>query len=300
MAVCIRSWRRLAGRRRSRFPFVTVEKPPSSASAPPRLWQRLWRRPAFKRSFYELLGLLLFRHRGLQMLNCGHHQVGGLRFILTPEQEAERPGFALYHRLASGVVVAGTDVLEIGCGRAAGARFIAERFAPRSYLATDASRMLIAAARRHAAPPHLRLLRAPAEKLALPDASFDLCLAVEAMTLIADKPAFLATISRLLRPAGAFFVADYFYTRPTSPNAAGGFRNAVEHSPLRIEAEEDWTANAVAALEIVSPERLAMIERLPSLLRRPALAFAGTTESPLYLQLRDGRASYLHFRLRRR
>jgi len=234
------------------------------------------------------------------MLNCGHHRPGVPRVALAPDQEPERPGYELYHRLANAVPLAGRDVLEIACGRAAGARFIAERFGPRTYLATDASRMLIAAARRHKPVANLRLLRAPAERLALPGGSFDVCLAVEAMTLIADKPAFLAAIARLLRPGGVLLVADFFYARPSSPNAAEAFRQAAEHSPLRIETEENWTTNAIAALEIVSPGRLAVIERLPRLLRGPALAFAGTTESPLYRQLRDGRASYLHFRLGRR
>jgi SAM-dependent methyltransferase len=278
--------------------FVTASAPPPPL--PPPLWQRLWRRPAFKRAFYEVLGLALFRSRGFEMLNCGWHRAGEAPLALSPGQEHERCGYALYHQLARSVPMAGADVLEVACGRAAGARFLAERFAPRSYLATDASRMLVAAARRRPRPPNLRLLRLPAERLDLPPASFDICLAVEAMSLIADKAAFLASIARLLRPGGALLVADFFYARPSSPNALDAFLRAMAASPLRLDCGEDWTGAATAALELVSPVRLARIARLPRPLRRPALAFAGTTESPLYRQLTDGRACYRFFRACRR
>ena len=99
---------------------------------------------------------------------------------------------------------------------------------------------------------------------------------------------------------GRLHVVDFFYTRESSPNAAARFRAAVARSPFALVGEEDWTPNAIAALEADSPRRLAEIEKIPRLLRGPALAFAGTTASPLFRQLSDGRAQHLFFSLQRR
>jgi hypothetical protein len=71
----------------------------------------------------------------------------------------------------------------------------------------------------------------------------------------------------------------------------------VRHSPFERVVEDDWTAQAVAALEEDSPRRFAEIDRLPWFMRRPALSFAGTVHSPLYTQLCNGQARYLHFHL---
>jgi hypothetical protein len=72
----------------------------------------------------------------------------------------------------------------------------------------------------------------------------------------------------------------------------------VQGSPFE-QVEEDWTDQAAAALEKDSPRRLAEIDRLPRFLRPAALSFAGTVRSPLYAQLRQGQARYLHFRLQK-
>jgi SAM-dependent methyltransferase len=276
-----------------------VNTPATRAS----LWQRLWRRPFFTRAFSEALGLVLLRRRGLQMLNCGYAPAGDdvECFPLQPDDEPERSGYQLYHRLVHGTRLAGADVLEIGCGRGGGARFLAGHFAPRSYVATDAARLLIAAQRRRRpSVAGLAFRRARADRLPFEAATFDLCLTVEAVHPLPDKPAFLAEVARVLRAGGEVRIADFFYTRETSPNAASAFRAHVGRSPWRFAEEEDWTAPVVAALEADSPRRLAEIALLPRWCRSAALAFAGTTESPLYRQLTDGRARYLFFRLVRK
>jgi len=263
------------------------------------LWQRLWRRPAFRRGFYELLGLLLARRRGFEMLNCGHHEEDYPPFPLPAEAEAERVGYQLYHRIARSATWTDTRVIEFGCGRGGGARFLASTMGSRRYVAADASRGLVRAARRLGCAPPLEFLVARSEHVPEPDAAFDLGIAVESVSPLGDRAAFLHEAARLLRTGGILLVTDFFYTRDDSRNAASGFRAVVANSAFRIDREEDWTASAVRALEIDSPRRLAAIAKLPRWWRRAALSFAGTTESPLYRQLRDGRARHLHFVLRR-
>jgi len=79
-------------------PSIGVRLPSSHLPAAP-LWSRLWRRPLFKRGFYEVLGLVLWRRKGLQLLNCGYADANYSRFPLPLVDEPERLGYQLYHRL---------------------------------------------------------------------------------------------------------------------------------------------------------------------------------------------------------
>ena len=274
--------------------------PPSSRSPSGSLWQRLWRLPLFKRGFYEVLGLILWRRNGLQLLNCGYASVGYPRFPLPPAEEPERLGYQLYHRLVRDTPLAGKDLVEIGCGRGGGARFLARECGLRRLIATDASHLIILGNRHRPHPSNLEFVAATAGRLPLPDASCDVVISVEAIHPQPDKSAVLAEAARVLRAGGRLLVVDFFYTRDSSPNAASLFRGCVNRSPFELTAEEDWAANALAALEEDSPRRFSEIERLPRMVRGVAIAFAGTVRSPLYAQLRNGQARYLYFHLTKR
>lgn len=263
------------------------------------LWQRLWRRPFVKTVFYEALGLLLAQRKGMQMLNCGFREAGFPRMELPAEVEVERLGFQLYHRLAAAAGLEGARVFEVGCGRGGGGRYLADRFHPLSYSATDGCRSFVLASRIRLHPANLHYRFARATRLPLETGSQDVGIAIEAVHPLADKAAFLAEAARVLHPGGRLLIADFFYTRESSPNAISRFRRAVAQSTLRVDREEDWTSQASAALEADSPRRLAEIDRLPRIFRKLALSFACTSASPLYHQLHDGRAVYAHFELSR-
>lgn len=262
------------------------------------LWQRLWRQSFFKRAFYELLGAILWFHSDQQMLNCGYAEPGEAAPVPPGEPADDRLGGRLYRRLVRDVALEGRDVVELGCGRGGGARLLAREFQPRSYLATDASRMLTLGNRRRPAA-RVRFVSATATRLPLAAASCDVVLGVEMMHPQSDKAAVLAEVMRVLRPGGVLLLADFFYTRSTSRHAADAFRALIRQTPFTLVAEEDWTANALAALAADSPRRLAAIDRMPRLLRGPALSFAATEQSPLFRQLANGQACYLFFHLRK-
>jgi ubiquinone/menaquinone biosynthesis C-methylase UbiE len=261
------------------------------------LWQRLWRRPIVKRVFYEILGLVLMRRRGLEMLNCGYSEAGYPHIPLKPESEGERLGFQLYHRLVRSASLAGADLIEIGCGRGGGARFLAGQFGPRSYWATDFSRLFTFTNRLSHRPMSLRFRFARAERLPFQAGSFDLGLSVEAMHPLPDKAACLKEMARVLRPGGRLLIADFFYARDSSPSALTRFRRTVGESAFKVDTEEDWTPHVLEALEADTPRRLAEIRKLPRVFHKLATSFASTSVSPIYHQLRDGRATYVHFEL---
>src|SRR5208283_2689176 len=159
----------------------TGVRPPSFHLPAAPLWSRLWRRPMFKRGFYEVLGLVLWRRQGLQLLNCGYAEANYPRFPLPLADEPERLGYQLYHRLIRDTPLAGKDLVEIGCGRGGGARFLAREFVLRQLIATDASRVLILGNRRRPGPLNLEFRAASASRLPLPAESCDIVVSVEAI-----------------------------------------------------------------------------------------------------------------------
>lgn len=242
-----------------------------------------------------MVGLILFPSKGTQTLNCGYCAEGMEKLDLQPERNAERMSYQLYNQLVRGSQIEGSDVIEFGCGRGGGARFLAAKAAPRRYVAIDASWSFILASRCSRKPAGLEFRVARAERLPFDEGLFDIAIGVEVVHLLADKERFLFEAARVLRPGGRLLLADFFYARDSSPNALSGFIAKLSAAPFAVKVHETWTEAVLAAMQADSDRRMTAIKRLPGPLRRHLVAFAGTTESPLWRQLRDGRASYEHF-----
>ena len=109
--------------------------------------------------------------------------------------ELEQPGIL---RLLPDI--AGTDVLDIGCGDGALGRWLADQGA-RHVLCTDPSARMLALAAGHA-DPRVRYCRASAEGLALRPESLDLVVSSLALHYVADYGTLIQRIGRWLRPGG--------------------------------------------------------------------------------------------------
>lgn len=101
--------------------------------------------------------------------------------------------------------VAGADVLEVGCGSAPSARWLAGQGA--RVVAFDLSGGMLdyaVAANRHT-DIHPALLQASAESIPLADACFDIaCSAFGAVPFVASIDAVFSEVARVLRPGGAW------------------------------------------------------------------------------------------------
>ena len=96
----------------------------------------------------------------------------------------------------------GLDVVELGCGTAYMAAFLARHGA--SVVGVDPTPAQLETARRlqQATGLEFPLVEAPAEEVPLPDASFDLAVSEYGASLWADPERWLAEAARLLRPGG--------------------------------------------------------------------------------------------------
>lgn len=100
-------------------------------------------------------------------------------------------------------VIAGKDVLELGCGTGQTALKLAP--AARTYLGTDFSARMIALGQNRLAEtpaPNLSFRQATAESLAAESRTFDLVLGFNYLHLVRDLPATLTAIHRLLHSGG--------------------------------------------------------------------------------------------------
>jgi SAM-dependent methyltransferase len=98
--------------------------------------------------------------------------------------------------------VSGLDIVELGCGTAYFSAWFAQRGA--RPVGVDPTPAQLATARRMQEQTGIRfpLIEAPAERVPLPDASFDLAFSEYGASLWADPELWVAEAARLLRPGG--------------------------------------------------------------------------------------------------
>ncbi len=104
----------------------------------------------------------------------------------------------------------GSRLLDIGCGGGKGAAYMVQRVPQSCGVGVDISAQVLQEAhRRHAAAiPCLLCLHAPAQRLPLADGSFDLVTTVMTFHHLREAERVVAEVYRVLRPGGAFVIAD--------------------------------------------------------------------------------------------
>ncbi|MDP2950627.1 MAG: class I SAM-dependent methyltransferase [Chloroflexota bacterium] len=102
-------------------------------------------------------------------------------------------------------------VLEVGCGRGAGARYIEQIFRPRQVVAMDLDPKEIRLARRYLKSRRadgVQLLLADATRLPFEDGRFDAVFEIGILHHVPDWRGALGEIARVLKPGGTFYFLD--------------------------------------------------------------------------------------------
>jgi SAM-dependent methyltransferase len=261
----------------------------SMAHARPRLRRWLWR------AWYQFLARR-YRDASWTFMNYGFVPPPGMEpLTLRPEDEGDRACIQLYARVVGNQALAGRDVVEIGCGRGGGAAFLARHFGPRRLLGVDISTRAVDFCRARHAVPGLAFTQGDAERLDLPEATFDFVINVESSHCYGNYDAFLSEARRVLRPGGELLHADF---RPTAGLAA--WRAALERSDLTVIRDEDLTPGVLAALDAEDGAKRTLIDNL---IDRPLMGtfheFAAVRGSTLYQEFRAGAVTYRAFALRK-
>ncbi|CAF0971108.1 unnamed protein product [Adineta steineri] len=200
----------------------------------------------------------------------------------------------LYQQVLANVTLTDRNVLEVGCGRGAGAAWCVRTYAPRSYIGMDPSRDAINLCEQfYSTTPELSFMIADRKTyLSFQNESIDVVLSIET-TNIFDKiialKDFVEEIARVLTPNGYFLwcglcnldgssvLIDYLTTN---------------HAFI-IKEKVNITANALHALDIQSNSRTDFIDRYI----QPAdqeyyRILAGLPGTQLYDNMQQGRVEY--------
>jgi SAM-dependent methyltransferase len=146
--------------------------------------------------------------------------------------------------------VAGRDVLEVGCGSAPCARWLAGEGARVVGLDLSAGMLRYAAAANEATGIDVPLVRANAERLPFASGAFDIaCSAFGAVPFVADLDGLFGEVTRVLRPGGAWVFAVTHPMRWIFPDDPGldGLRvtgSYFDRTPY-VEVDEDGRATYV-------------------------------------------------------
>jgi len=157
---------------------------------------------------YEIMSELN-TDRTMTFINLGYAGLETPNTVTLPqEDEASRYSIQLYDYLFKFCDSSGKDVLEVGCGRGGGARFLFKTYRPKTYLGIDFAKANIAFCNRVHAGDGLRFEVGRAEALAVPDSSKDIIINVESSHCYTSPGSFFKEVHRILKPGGMFLFAD--------------------------------------------------------------------------------------------
>ena len=215
--------------------------------------------------------------------------------LLDPSEERHRCQIQLYDHLARKVDLIGKNILEIGCGRGGGARYITRYLQPATYTGMD----LIPAAVRYGAVynehAHCRFLAGDAEQLPFRENTFDIVINVESSHCYHPIEKFLAGVYRTLVPGGYLLITDF-----RDLVRLDELRRALLSCGLIMLEEKNISENVLKAIKTESPKRAEAIERnAPEYLWPILNEFGAVQGSRIYQALEDGSAKYMTYVLQK-
>jgi SAM-dependent methyltransferase len=249
----------------------------------------LWRR------WYQYLAG--YKQPDWRFMNYGYAplNLAAPRFDLRPEDEPNRFAIELYRQVAGAVPLGGLDVLEVGSGRGGGAAFVQRYLGPKHMTGLDVSAKAIRFCRRTYGARGLSFVQGDAESLPFGAEEFDAVVNVESSHCYGSMPAFLAEVKRVLRGGGHFLFADLRGAADLEH-----LERRLLESGLAILEQEDITANVLAALQLDSERKWALIERSVAQRWRGVFReFAAIEGSKIYAGFRDGAVVYRRYLLRK-
>lgn len=250
--------------------------------------------PKFKRKLWRWWYNLLansYQKPDLQFMNYGFDDFNSeLKPLnLSPEDEKNRYYIQLYQYVSNATNLEGKKVLEVGCGRGAGAFFLAKTFSPQEMIGVDLASENITLANKLYQLPNLSYLQGDSENLPFPDNTFDVIINVESSHCYGSMTKFMQEVARVLKPHGIFSWAD-LRAIALLPKLEASFRE----SGLREIKRKEITANVVKALDLVNPAKQDLINNnTPKFLRQAVTEFAGMKEGKIYNGFVKGEMIYL-------
>jgi SAM-dependent methyltransferase len=199
----------------------------------------------------------------------------------------------LYEHTVRDTPLEARDVLEVSCGRGGGATFVTRTFKPRRYLGVDFSEENIRLANARAVHAGLTFTIGNAERLELPDASFDVVINIEASHLYDDRERFFAEVLRVLKVGGYFCYTDGCW-------ADDDCTTDLMNAGFELLERREITSNVIHALRKDNARRTALFDAMADRdLREEYKHWGGVVGYRAYNRFEAGQTRYFSHRLRK-
>lgn len=227
-------------------------------------------------------------------MNYGHDGAGN-DLDLKPEEEKDRYAIQLYHHLATKINLNDKSVLEVGCGRGGGLNFLKGRLDPESVTGLDLNEKAIKFCQNYHCQKNAAYVQGDAQHLPFESNSFDIILNVESSHRYPEPQRFFKEVHRVLRPGGYFLFTDF-----RKDTAIKTLEDQFSESKLKTEEKKDISKNVLRALDLATPQREKLINKLaPRIFKGLAKKFAATPGTPTYEKFAAGRFIYLTYVLKK-
>ncbi|CAF1180004.1 unnamed protein product [Adineta steineri] len=239
--------------------------------------------------WYERIASIYTSVNDLQFMNYGYANMN--EYI---DDDTGYYSRKLYEQVLANVTLTDQNVLEINCGRGAGAAWCVHTHASHSYIGIDPSQDIINLCQRlYSTTPRLSFVAADATKhLPFENESADIILCIEATHSFGDPVAitqFANEVTRVLRPNGYLLWCDFCHMN--GPDAS--IYDLIANDGLIIEEKIDITKNVLHALDIQNKSRTDFIQRYIQPEEQEYFRlFAGLPGTQVYEDMSQGRSQY--------
>ncbi|CAF1482157.1 unnamed protein product [Adineta steineri] len=200
----------------------------------------------------------------------------------------------LYQQVLSNVTLIDQNILEVGCGKGAGAAWCVRTYAPRSYVGIDPFRDVINLCEQYYSTiPRLSFTIAdPKTHLSFQNESMDVVLSIETTNIFDELVAvkeFINEVTRVLTPNGYFLWCGL-----CNVDGSSVLIDYLEaNNAFIIQEKANITGNVLHALDIQSNSRADFVDRyIQSTDREYCRLLAGLPGTQLYDNMQQGRAEY--------
>ena len=164
---------------------------------------------SFAKYFYNYL----HSHKAIRHIRVSNYGYAPVDDDMVHYDTDHRYGLQLYKELVKNhngfLISEKSKIVEVGCGKGAGAEFLINKFKPESYTGIDFSESAIDFCQEYYQPSQTEFICAAAHLLPVNQNSADVVINVESSHIYPNISRFFNEVCRILKPGGRFLFTDY-------------------------------------------------------------------------------------------
>ncbi len=212
--------------------------------------------------FAKLFYNYLHSHKAIWNIRVSNYGYAPVDEDLAHYDTNHRYGLQLYKELVknhTGYLISDkSKIVEVGCGKGAGAEFLINTFKPESYTGIDFSESAIDFCREYYKISQTKFICAAADKLPVKQDSADVVINVESSHIYPDISNFFNEVCRILKPGGRFLFTDY---RIVNVSTIDSLEKMFSSYGFDIEEKRNISVQVHAACAEASESRKRIIDK---------------------------------------